>query len=64
MLSMPVADTFAALDAAIQAVGALNLDSLPVGERLEAMERLETVRRRATACSYDMADSIRPDLPG
>lgn len=65
MLSIPVADTFAALDAAIQAVGALNLDSLPVGERLEAMERLETVRRRATACSYDMADSIRrADDPG
>ena len=64
MLSNPVAEAFASLDAAIQAVGALDWDSLPVGERLEAMDRLETARRRATASSYDMADSVqRADDP-
>lgn len=52
------ADVFAALDAAVLAVGGLNWDGLPVGERLDALDRLETVRRRACACSADLALSI------
>ena len=59
MLSTPVDEVFASLDAAIEAVGALDLDRLPVGQRLEAMDRLEIVRRRATACSCDLAASVQ-----
>lgn len=58
MHSTPVAEAFASLDAAIQAVGALDWDQLPVRERLEAMERLETLRRRAGACSSDLTVSL------
>lgn len=43
-----------ALDAAVEAVGALDWDSLPVLERLEALEHLETARRKQMACSYDI----------
>lgn len=55
MFSNSVSEAFAAIDAAVEAVGALDWDGLSVGQQLEAMERLETLRRRATACSYDLA---------
>ena len=58
MLSISVAGVFSELDAAIEAVGALDWDSLPAGERLEALEHLETARRRQTARSYDIAQSL------
>lgn len=48
----------AALDAAVQAVGALDWDSLPIRGRLEALDRLETIRRRAAAASLDLTGSI------
>lgn len=53
-----ISDAFAALDAAVDVVGALDWESLPIRERLEAMDRLEIVRRKATACSGDVAVSI------
>ncbi len=50
-----ISDVFAGLDAAVAAVVALDWDGLPVTELLEALDRLEAARRRATACSYDAA---------
>ena len=47
-----------ALDAAVQAVGALDWDSLPIRRRLEALDRLETIRRRAAAASLDLVGSV------
>lgn len=58
MSSIAVAEAFTALEAGVQAVGALDWDGLPIRQRLELMERLETVRRRAAACSTDIADSV------
>ncbi|MEX1210878.1 MAG: HNH endonuclease signature motif containing protein [Candidatus Nanopelagicales bacterium] len=58
MLSIPVAEAFTALDAAVEAVGGLDWDCLPARERLEALGRLETVRRRQTASSHDIAGSL------
>lgn len=55
MLSNSVSDAFAALDAAVQALGVLDWDALVVGEQLEALERLETARRKSMACSYNLA---------
>jgi hypothetical protein len=59
-----VAQTLAALDAAVEAVGALDWDSLPVFERLEALEHLETTRRKQTACSYDVVQSLNKNDDG
>ena len=60
-----IADAFAALDSAVQVIGAVDWDGLPVAERLEALDRLETVRRRACACAGDLALSIdRSNDPG
>lgn len=65
MLSIPVAGALSALDAAVEAVGALDWDSLPAGERLELLEHLETARRKQTARSYDIAQSLnRTDEEG
>jgi hypothetical protein len=58
MLSNPVAEVFASLDAAVEAVGALDWDRLPALERLDALDRLETARRRQSACSNDIAGSL------
>jgi len=44
MLSIPVAEAFASLDAAVAAVSAIDWDHLPALERLDALERLETIR--------------------
>ena len=43
MLSTPVNAALAALDAAVEAVGALDFGALAAGEQLQALERLETV---------------------
>jgi hypothetical protein len=58
MLSIPVAEVFASLDAAVAAVGAIDWDRLPALERLDALERLETIRRRHTTCSHDITGSL------
>lgn len=50
---------FAALDAAVAAVGALDWDALPTRERLQALDRLETVRRRTAAAALEVAGSIQ-----
>ena len=47
-----------AVDAAVAAVGALDWDGLPVTKLLAALERLETARRRLTACAYDAAAAV------
>lgn len=48
MLSIPVAEAFASLDAAVAAVGAIDWDRLPALERLDALDRLENIRRHHT----------------
>ena len=54
-----IKDGLAALDAAVQAVGAVDWDSLPIRARLEALDRLETIRRRAAAASLDLIGSVQ-----
>ena len=58
MSSTDVASALTALDAAVQAVGALEWGKLPAGELLKALARLETSRRQTTACAYDLASAI------
>jgi hypothetical protein len=58
MLSTPVGEAFAALDAAVEALGALDFGALAAGQQLQALERLETVRRKAGAVSCDLAAVI------
>ena len=58
MLSNPVAEAFAALDAAVQTVGALDWDALPAGERLEALDRLEIATRSQRASSHSITSSL------
>ena len=53
-----IADVFAQLEAAVQAIGALDWDALPVTELLENLDRLETARRQAMACAYDGAAAV------
>jgi len=59
MFSTPVAQAFAALDAAVAGVAALDFDGMGVRERLEALDRLEAVRRRIGACSLGVVGSVR-----
>jgi hypothetical protein len=59
MFSTPVAEVFAALDAAVAGVAALEWDGMGMRERLEALDRLEAVRRRAAACSLDVVGSVQ-----
>lgn len=59
MLSILVSEAFTAADASVQALGALDWNALPVRERLHALDRLGTVRRRATAVSLDLVGSIQ-----
>ena len=58
MLSIPVAEAFAALDTAVAAVAALDWDRLPALERLDALDRLETAQRRQGAASHTIAGSL------
>jgi hypothetical protein len=53
-----IADVFAGLDAAMAAIGDIDWDDLPLAELLEGLSRLETARRRATACAYDGAAAV------
>ena len=52
------AEVFAALDAAVTGVVALDWDGTAVTELLGALDRLETARRRITACAYDAAAAV------
>ncbi len=58
MSSTAVAEAFTALDAAVQSLGALDWDNLAIRERLEALDRLETIRRRGAAAALDLVGSI------
>ena len=58
MLSTCVTDALGALDRAIDAVSTLDWDALPTRERLEALERLETARRKHAACSLSIVGSL------
>ncbi len=58
MSSNPVSDAFALLEAGVEALGALDWSALPVGEQLGALDRLETVRRKATACAGDLVLAV------
>ena len=58
MLSDQVSASFAAVEGAVQALGALDWDALPIRERLEALDRLETVRRRTAAAALDLVGSV------
>ena len=64
MLSIPVAEAFASLDAAVAAVGAIDWDRLPALERLDALDRLETVRRRHSVTCHDITGSLDRDDGG
>ena len=58
MLSDQVSASFAAVEGAVQALGAFDWDSLPIRERLEALDRLESVRRRASATALGLVGSV------
>jgi hypothetical protein len=51
-------EAFAALDAAVAAVGEIDWDALPLAALLEGLDRLETARRRAAASAYDAAGAV------
>jgi len=53
-----IAEVLAGLDAAVEALGTLDWDGLPVTELLANLDRLENVRRRATACAYSGAVAV------
>lgn len=58
-----VVSVFAALDAAVRAVGELDFDALPPAVRLRALQRLETARRRQVAVSHDVVDGLNKEDP-
>jgi len=53
-----ITDVLAGLGTAVEAVGAVDWDALPVAELLECLDHLETLRRRARACAYDGAAAV------
>jgi hypothetical protein len=62
-VAMPaeVAPVLDALDAAVTAVGELNLDNFAPAVRLRTLERLETARRRQVAVSHDVIAGLRKE---
>jgi hypothetical protein len=58
MHSIAVSDAFASLESAVQALGALDWEKLPVDALLGALDRVESARRQTTACAYDLAAVI------
>lgn len=58
MLSTRSVEVFTALDAAVEALGALDWDGLTTSERLAVLERLETARRRQVALGSDIVGSL------
>ncbi len=59
MHSNQVDGALAQLDAAVQAIGALNWDTLTSRERLAALNRLEVASRRQTASSHAIVGSLK-----
>jgi hypothetical protein len=59
MLSNAVGEALASLDAAMQALDALEWGAVAVREHLEALDRLETVRRRAAAASLKLIGALQ-----
>ena len=57
-MSSTVVEVLTALDGAVEALGAVDWTALPAGELLAALARVETVRRKATACACDLATVI------
>ncbi|MCW1957845.1 MAG: HNH endonuclease [Mycobacterium sp.] len=53
-----IADVLTELEAAASDLSGADWDGLAVAELLEALARLETVRRQATACAYDAAAAV------
>lgn len=47
-----------AVDTALEALGAVDADALPVGELLAMVESVETTRRRLTAVAADLAAAV------
>ncbi|OBK30601.1 maturase [Mycobacterium asiaticum] len=58
-----VAARFAALDAAVAALGELNLDSLEPAVRLRALARLETSRRLQSVIGHDIVHGLATEDP-
>jgi hypothetical protein len=58
-----VVAVFAALDAAVAAIGELDLDGLAPAVRLRALERLETGLRRQRAISHDVIAGLAGEDP-
>ncbi|HEY1441573.1 MAG TPA: DUF222 domain-containing protein, partial [Mycobacterium sp.] len=52
-----------ALDAAVAAIGELNLAGLPPAIRVRALERLETSRRRQVVVSHDLIRGLAKEDP-
>ncbi|MFM9033089.1 MAG: HNH endonuclease signature motif containing protein [Mycobacterium sp.] len=51
-------EVFVRLDEAVEAVGAVNWDALEVADLFACLDRLETARRRVTACAFDGAAAV------
>lgn len=58
MRSIRVDEAFAALESAVQALGTVDWTALQVGELVEALTRLEAVRRQTTARACDLAAAV------
>lgn len=58
MRSIRVDEAFTALESAVQALGTVDWTALQVGELLEALTRLEAVRRQTTARACDLAAAV------
>lgn len=58
LASPEAAGAFTALDAAVQAIGELDLDSMAPAAQLHVLERLETARRRQVAVSHDVVAGL------
>ena len=58
MSSNRLSEALAVVESAVEGLGSLDWDSLPVRERLQALDRLETVRRKAAARSLDLVGSV------
>jgi uncharacterized protein DUF222 len=53
----------AALEAAVAAIAAVNLDALPAAVRLRALEQMETSRRRQVAVSHEVIAGLADEDP-
>ena len=53
-----ISDALAALNAAVQDVGGLDWDAVPIRERLEALDRMEAIRRRSAAAGLNLIGSV------